>query len=450
MREKSFRAYIHRTLKVVYPELHITRPALEAVDSIVRVCATELVDRSLVLTGGSDKKTVSDQELSASCRLILPEALVERYHSSATQSCETYKNCVTNKTEDSGDKKAQTRESRAGLVFSVSAAEKYLRCFGQNGYHVSANAPVYLASLLQNLTNDLLKAGGHECVENKRVTITVRHLFIGVTNDQNLERLVDSLQIVFLSAGVESHIEDKLLEKKPRKRLAPTTEGAKRPHRWRPGTKTLMDIRRLQKGNDLLMQSAPFNRLAREVGEKEFEGMRCTAEFLTSLHSLVEDRMIRVIRSANTIAIHAGRETLYARDLVLARTFMEPLLRASTRTYESNVPEAALRKMSLRAGVKRYGDDSTVECKNLLVQLLEHYLHDVIVCAQLHGAQTMNTKLMVEALSMRGVHLSITPHRRKVGKKGSSSSRTTSTESVAESDGVSDVEENEEMATIEE
>ncbi|KAG1924638.1 histone H3, partial [Pimephales promelas] len=36
-------------------------------------------------------------------------------------------------------------------------------------------------------------------------------------------------------------------------------------HRFRPGTRALMEIRKYQKSTDLLLRKAPFSRLVREV-----------------------------------------------------------------------------------------------------------------------------------------------------------------------------------------
>eukprot|EP00804_Cyclotella_cryptica_P023868 CCRYP_018684-RA/>CCRYP_018684-RA protein AED:0.15 eAED:0.32 QI:0/-1/0/1/-1/0/1/0/91 len=41
--------------------------------------------------------------------------------------------------------------------------------------------------------------------------------------------------------------------------------GVKKPHRYRPGTVALREIRRYQKSTDLLFCKVPFQRLAREV-----------------------------------------------------------------------------------------------------------------------------------------------------------------------------------------
>jgi len=61
-------------------------------------------------------------------------------------------------------------------------------------------------------------------------------------------------------------------QKVPRKHLvaqkiarmsAPVTTGVKKPHRFRPGTVALREIRKYQKSTDLLIRKLPFQRLVR-------------------------------------------------------------------------------------------------------------------------------------------------------------------------------------------
>jgi histone H3 len=44
--------------------------------------------------------------------------------------------------------------------------------------------------------------------------------------------------------------------------------GVKKPHRYRPGTVALHEIRRFQKTTELLIRKAPFQRLVREIAQK--------------------------------------------------------------------------------------------------------------------------------------------------------------------------------------
>uniref|UniRef100_A0A3Q3BD54 Histone H3.3 n=1 Tax=Kryptolebias marmoratus TaxID=37003 RepID=A0A3Q3BD54_KRYMA len=55
----------------------------------------------------------------------------------------------------------------------------------------------------------------------------------------------------------------KQLATKAARKSAPSTGGVKKPHRYRPGTVALREIRRYQKSTELLIRKLPFQRPAR-------------------------------------------------------------------------------------------------------------------------------------------------------------------------------------------
>ncbi|KAJ8594773.1 histone-fold-containing protein, partial [Rhizopogon salebrosus TDB-379] len=52
-----------------------------------------------------------------------------------------------------------------------------------------------------------------------------------------------------------------------RKTAQASTGGVKKPHRFRPGTVALREIRRYQKSTELLIRKLPFQRLVREIAQ---------------------------------------------------------------------------------------------------------------------------------------------------------------------------------------
>ena len=53
-----------------------------------------------------------------------------------------------------------------------------------------------------------------------------------------------------------------------KKKAAPAEGGIKRPHRFRPGTVALREIRKFQKSTELLLRKLPFQRLVREIASE--------------------------------------------------------------------------------------------------------------------------------------------------------------------------------------
>lgn len=423
MREKSFKVYIFRLLKAIHSNIHITKPSVEAIDSIIRVTADKIMDRALILTNGDNKKTISSTEIKTAAGMVLPDSLSKEFEQLATNALNKFWDSE-NERKKQPVEKAQTRESRCGLIFSVSAAEKYIRRFGQIGYNVAASAPIYLAAILEGLSRKLLDISGTITKDHKKITITIRHIFLALTSEKLLQ-FMDTLGIVFLGGGVEPQNIQNKQHKRIRRAKRETNANEPKPHRWRPGTKTVLQIRRLQKSGKLLMQHAPFNRLVREIAVKYVSdpnlSLRFTSDFFTALQSFTEDRLTQLMKQSNSVATHAGRETVYARDVKLVCDLFGFHLSDTLPSYQTNIPEAALRQMALRAGIKRFGECSCDSYRTYMIQILENQLCDIVACAVHHKIQTLNTKLLLEAMSMKKIFPTITPHKRKVGgRKGAS------------------------------
>ena len=113
--------------------------------------------------------------------------------------------------------------------------------------------------------------------------------------------------------------------------------GIKKPHRYRPGTVALREIRRYQKGTELLIRKAPFQRLVREImldlpykhlkGYPELRSSvntdqrasRMQSTALLALQEAAEAFLIGFFEDTNECAIHAKRVTIMPKDMHLVK-----------------------------------------------------------------------------------------------------------------------------------
>ena len=116
--------------------------------------------------------------------------------------------------------------------------------------------------------------------------------------------------------------------KAPRKALAAkaarkspaVNTGMKKPHRYRPGTVALREIRRYQKSTELLLRKLPFQRLVREIAQDFSRSVdRFQASALMALQEGTEDYLVGLFEDTNLCAIHAKRVTIYPKDVQLAK-----------------------------------------------------------------------------------------------------------------------------------
>ncbi|EGR27760.1 hypothetical protein IMG5_189610 [Ichthyophthirius multifiliis] len=111
----------------------------------------------------------------------------------------------------------------------------------------------------------------------------------------------------------------KQLASKAARKSAPATGGIKKPHRFRPGTVALREIRKYQKSTDLLIRKLPFQRLVRDIAHEFKAELRFQSSAILALQEASEAYLVGLFEDTNLCAIHAKRVTIMTKDLQLAR-----------------------------------------------------------------------------------------------------------------------------------
>lgn len=106
--------------------------------------------------------------------------------------------------------------------------------------------------------------------------------------------------------------------------MAETAEGKKKPHRFRPGTVALRNIRKHQKKSDLIIPRLPFKRLVREVLQEFIDdNVRVSEDAYLMLQHYVEASIISYYQNSLLAAIHADRTRLQPKDMGLVSRIQE-------------------------------------------------------------------------------------------------------------------------------
>ena len=117
-------------------------------------------------------------------------------------------------------------------------------------------------------------------------------------------------------------------QKVPRKQLAaqkiarksaPLISGVKKPHKFKPGTVALREIRKYQKSTDLLIRKLPFQRMVREIAQEWKQEVRFQSQAVLALQEAAEAYLVSLFEDTNLCAIHAKRVTIMSKDLQLAK-----------------------------------------------------------------------------------------------------------------------------------
>ena len=119
-------------------------------------------------------------------------------------------------------------------------------------------------------------------------------------------------------ASITGKAQTKLYNRAARK-TAPGMGGLKKPHRFRPGTVAIREIRRYQKSTELLIKKLPFQRLVKEIAQNFKSDLRFQASAVIALQEATESYIVNLFQDTNLCAIHARRVTIMPKDMQLAK-----------------------------------------------------------------------------------------------------------------------------------
>lgn len=310
-RKKSrfFETYISKVLKQVSDKNGITSNSKQQLNSAMCIVARTVSSMVVRLTEIAKKKTLSDKEVSNAVRILFSGDLAENSIREGAKAVEKFN--VESSTGSS-------RQGKAGIIFPPSIAEKFLRNFGLSNVMVTSSAPVFLAAVLEYLVAEILEIAYKSANSHKRIRITIRDLQLSVGGDQELSNLFQKLNISLLGGGVIPYVHPILVSKKLRKKrnTASSNPGVKKPHRFRPGTVALREIKKFQKmSNCLSFAKFPFERFVRSTVNINNEGMKISKNVFIILQYYIEQYVVDILRDANAAAIHAGRVKLMLSDI---------------------------------------------------------------------------------------------------------------------------------------
>ncbi|XP_028824571.1 uncharacterized protein LOC114783317 [Denticeps clupeoides] len=214
----------------------------------------------------------------------------------------------------------------------------------------------------------------------------------------------------------------KQLATKAARKSAPATGGVKKPHRYRPGTVALREIRRYQKSTELLIRKLPFQRLVREIAQDFKTDLRFQSSAVMALQEASEAYLVGLFEDTNLCAIHAKRVTIMPKDIQLARRIRGELDNMSgrgkggkglgkggakrhrkvLRDNIQGITKPAIRRLARRGGVKRISGLIYEETRGVLKVFLENVIRDAVTYTEHAKRKTVTAMDVVYALKRQG------------------------------------------------
>ncbi|XP_045482821.1 uncharacterized protein LOC123686651 [Harmonia axyridis] len=270
-RKESYAIYIYKVLKQVHPDTGISSKAMSIMNSFVNDIFERIAAEASRLAHYNKRSTITSREIQTAVRLLLPGGHAESLL----------------------------------VLFGAKPTEKPVRYIDDLKLY-SANDE-QLGNVVAFFEAIGMKPGKDECavVQAKR--------------EVNL--------YPYSRWPVRSNARKSTGGKAPRKQLAtkaarksaPATGGVKKPHRYRPGTVALREIRRYQKSTELLIRKLPFQRLVREIAQDFKTDLRFQSSAVMALQEASEAYLVGLFEDTNLCAIHAKRVTIMPKDIQLAR-----------------------------------------------------------------------------------------------------------------------------------
>ncbi|XP_043084141.1 uncharacterized protein zgc:163040 [Puntigrus tetrazona] len=192
----------------------------------------------------------------------------------------------------------------------------------------------------------------------------------------------------------------KQLATKAARKSAPATGGVKKPHRYRPGTVALREIRRYQKSTELLIRKLPFQRLVREIAQDFKTDLRFQSSAVMALQEASEAYLVGLFEDTNlaVFAIMSGRGK-GGKGLGKGGAKRH---RKVLRDNIQGITKPAIRRLARRGGVKRISGLIYEETRGVLKVFLENVIRDAVTYTEHAKRKTVTAMDVVYALKRQG------------------------------------------------
>ncbi|XP_042649059.1 uncharacterized protein LOC104355901 [Tyto alba] len=192
----------------------------------------------------------------------------------------------------------------------------------------------------------------------------------------------------------------KQLATKAARKSAPATGGVKKPHRYRPGTVALREIRRYQKSTELLIRKLPFQRLVREIAQDFKTDLRFQSSAVMALQEASEAYLVGLFEDTNlSSSVTMSGRGKGGKGLGKGGAKRH---RKVLRDNIQGITKPAIRRLARRGGVKRISGLIYEETRGVLKVFLENVIRDAVTYTEHAKRKTVTAMDVVYALKRQG------------------------------------------------
>ena len=173
---------------------------------------------------------------------------------------------------------------------------------------------VYVDSLMKDIVAITLHDKRRTVMESDlEAALQIRGIYLGAAENPNTSKTFSTIKSRTKNSKAAAPSDGS-------EKDAESTTKVTKPHKFRPGTVALRDIRHQQKHSDeFAFPKANFERLVREIGQDYGEDLRYNRKFKELFQLVVETYLIELMSCSNLCALHIKRQTVLPKDIQLAR-----------------------------------------------------------------------------------------------------------------------------------
>ncbi|XP_044845104.1 histone H3.1t-like [Mauremys mutica] len=197
----------------------------------------------------------------------------------------------------------------------------------------------------------------------------------------------------------------KQLATKAARKSAPATGGVKKPHRYRPGTVALREIRRYQKSTELLIRKLPFQRLVREIAQDFKTDLRFQSSAVMALQEASEAYLVGLFEDTNLLVFCVLIFVAMSGRGKGGKGLGKGGAKRHRKVLRDNIQgitKPAIRRLARRGGVKRISGLIYEETRGVLKVFLENVIRDAVTYTEHAKRKTVTAMDVVYALKRQG------------------------------------------------
>jgi histone H3/H4 len=274
----NFNIYILKLLQSISKK-SITLNAKNQLNNFLIILTKEISKLLYELIISLKKKIITEKEINIVIYVLFDTILYEKSIIKAQETIIKYKLNSNNKNI--------LRQTKAGLIFSVSTIEHIMREFNNK---LSHNSIIYLTSIIETITTFILV----ESIKYLKYRVRIKINDIELSrNNNSIEKLFNKLNIYFTCIHSKSYIHPNIIKNS--------------------SFSVIQSIKKIQLNQELIIPKLTFEKIIRY----KLQGIVISKQIFIILQQFIEKYIITILSKINLLCNHSKRTTLMVSDIEL-------------------------------------------------------------------------------------------------------------------------------------